>query len=270
MPFSKISAYWEHEEELSSPAPRAATVVDEAIACHVTSLIDDGATLQIGVGSVPDAVLANLKGHKNLGVHTETFSDGLLPLLKCGAITNAHKAFHRHKTTTSFVSGSQALYAFVHDNPSVVFLESDYVNSVNNIARNPKATAINSAVEVDLTGQVVADSIGARVISGVGGQMDFIRGATLSEGGKAIIALPSRTKKGAPRIVPLLQPGAGVVTTRAHVHHIVTEHGTADLYGKSLGERAKAQIAIAHPDDREFLSRSWRERIPLHRLPTGS
>ncbi|MGZ3695482.1 MAG: acetyl-CoA hydrolase/transferase family protein [Bdellovibrionota bacterium] len=260
-PFSRVTAFWEHEEELSGPVARPPSPTEKAIADHVAALIEDGATLQIGVGAVPDAVMARLSGHKNLGVHTETFSDGLLPLLECGAIDNSLKHCHKNRSVTSFVSGSAKLYEFVHDNPAVVFLESDYVNDLRTIARNPRVVALNSAVEVDLTGQVVADSIGPRVISGVGGQMDFVRGASLSEGGKAIIALPSRTKSGKSRIAANLQLGAGVVTTRAHVHFIATEFGVADLYGRALGERAKAMIEIAHPEDREGLERAWFERF---------
>lgn len=257
-PFSRITAFWECGVELPSATPKTPGLVEQSIAAHVASLVEDGSTLQIGIGAVPDAVLANLKGRRNLGIHTEIFSDGVLPLVECGAIDNSLKLCHRGHITTSFVSGSEALYKFVHDNPSVLFLESDYINDARNISRNPRVVAINSAVEVDLTGQVVADSIGHRVISGVGGQMDFIRGASLSPGGKAVIALPSRTKSGKSRIVSALQPGAGVVTTRAHVHFIVTEYGSADLYGKTLSERAAELIRISHPDDREELSRSWR------------
>ncbi len=259
IPFSRIDAYWECGVELSANKPRVPGLVEQSIASHVAELIDEGATLQIGIGGVPDAVLANLKHHRHLGVHTEVFSDGILPLVECGAIDNSRKVCHRGYTVTSFVSGSEALYRFVNDNPSVLFLESDYINDVRNISRNPKAVALNSAVEVDLTGQVVADSVGHRVISGVGGQMDFIRGAALSEGGKAIIALPSRTKHGKSRLVSTLQPGAGVVTTRAHVQYIVTEYGAAYLYGKTLSERAELLIKIAHPEDRDSLSREWAE-----------
>jgi 4-hydroxybutyrate CoA-transferase len=259
IPFSRITAFWDCLAELPSSPTKAPGPAEQSIAAHVAALVEDGSTLQIGIGAVPDAVLANLKGHRRLGIHTETFSDGVLPLVECGAIDNSLKLCHRGHIATSFVSGSQAIYRFVHDNPSVLFLESDYINDARNIARNPKAVAINSAVEVDLTGQVVADSVGHHVISGVGGQMDFIRGASLSTGGKAIIALPSRTRNGKSRIVSTLQPGAGVVTTRAHVHFIVTEHGTANLYGKTLAERAAEMIRISHPDDREELSRAWHD-----------
>lgn len=260
LPLSKITAFWEHEEELPEQKSKEADLVDRAIAFHAASLIENGATLQIGVGAVPDAVLRNLRGHKHLGVHTETFTDALLPLLESGAVNNSLKVCHRGKTVTSFVAGTKNLYRFVHDNPSVLFLESDYVNSTANIARNPAVVAINSAVEIDLTGQVVADSLGSKIISGVGGQLDFIRGAALSPGGKSIIALRSRTKSGKPKIVPTLAPGAGVVTTRAHVRFVVSEFGIAELYGKTLGERARALIAIADPADREHLERCWHEQ----------
>jgi len=230
-----------------------------AIGRHAASIIESGATLQMGIGAIPDAVLRALAGHTHLGVHTEMWSDGLLPLLESGAVDNSRKEVHPGKTVSAFVMGSRAVYDFIDDNPSCVMLDAGYVNRVDVIARNPKVTAINSAVEIDLTGQVCADSIGHRVISGVGGQMDFIRGAMLSERGKPILALTSRSKRGQPRIVPTLRPGAGVVTTRAHVRFVITEHGVADLYGRTLNERAQALIGIAHPDDREELSRGWRE-----------
>jgi 4-hydroxybutyrate CoA-transferase len=233
--------------------------VERAIGANVAALVDDGATLQIGIGAVPDAVLAALGGHRHLGIHTEMFSDGLVPLLEQGVVDNSRKRVHPGRTIASFVMGTTRTYALVHDNPAVQLLDCGYVNSPHVIARNPKVTAINSAVEVDLTGQVCADSIGPRIISGVGGQMDFLRGAALSPGGKPVIALASRTKDGAARLVPRLRDGAGVVTTRAHVHWVVTEHGAADLYGRTLHERADALIAIAHPDDREMLARAWRD-----------
>jgi acyl-CoA hydrolase len=186
------------------------------------------------------------------------WSDGALELIRCGAVDNSRKAVHPGCTVSGFVMGSKAVYDFIHDNPSVIQLDIGYVNNPVTIARNPKVVAINSAVEIDLTGQVCADSIGTRIISGAGGQMDFIRGASLSPGGKPIIALTSRTKRGASRIVSMLKPGAGVVTTRAHVHYVITEFGIADLYGKTLAQRAKALISIAHPGDQEQLERAWR------------
>ena len=249
------------------PEKKPITLSDDerAIGRHAASIIEDGATLQMGIGAVPDAVLAALGGHRHLGIHTEMWSDGALALLKSGVVDNARKKVHPGKTVSGFVVGSRALFDFIDDNPAVVQLDIGYVNNPMVIARNPKVTAINSAVEVDLTGQVCADSIGPRVISGVGGQMDFIRGAALSDGGKPIIAFTSRTKKGKARIVPTLQAGAGVVTTRAHVHYIVTENGVADHFGKTLEARARALIAIAHEDDREPLTRAWHElRREMH------
>jgi len=234
---------------------------ESKIGARVAALVEDGATLQMGIGAIPDAVLAALTHHRHLGIHTEMWSTGALPLLESGAVDNSRKKIHPGKTVAGFVVGTRAVYDFIDDNPAAVMLDIGYVNAPAVIARNPKVTAINSAVEVDLTGQVCADSIGEQIISGVGGQMDFMRGAALSEGGKPILALTSRTKKGASRIVPTLREGAGVVTTRSHVHYVVTEHGVADLYGKTLDERARALIAIAHEDDREALSRAWHARL---------
>jgi acyl-CoA hydrolase len=228
---------------------------------YCAGLVEDRATLQMGIGSIPDAVLASLTNHKELGVHTEMFSDGIIPLIENGTITNQHKKKYRGKTVTSFLLGSRKLYDFVDDNPSVVALNIDYVNDTAVIRANPKVTAINSAIEVDITGQVCADSIGAYHYSGVGGQMDFVRGASLSEGGKPIIALPSMTSKGTSRIASFLKQGAGVVTTRAHAHYIVTEYGVAYLYGKNMRQRAKALIEIAHPNQREILERAAFERF---------
>ncbi|HBA35602.1 MAG TPA: 4-hydroxybutyrate CoA-transferase, partial [Gammaproteobacteria bacterium] len=227
-------------------------------------LIDDGATIQTGIGAIPNAVLNALTNHQHLGVHTEMWSDGLLSLLETGVIDNSKKKNHRGKTVSGFIAGTKRVYDFIDDNPSIIQARIDWINSPFEIAKNPSVAAINSAVQVDLTGQVCADSIGHRIISGVGGQMDFIRGASLSEGGKPIIALPSRTRKGQPRLVASLHPGAGVVTTRAHVHYIVTEYGVANLYGRTLNERANALINIAHPDDREKLDRDWRQVRALY------
>jgi len=232
---------------------------EAAIGNYAAQIIEDGATLQMGIGAVPDAVLAGLRQHRHLGIHTEMMSDGVLGLIRSGALDNSQKKIHPGKIVVGFVTGTRALYDFIDDNPLVAMLDIAYINNPTIIARNPKVTAINSAVEIDLTGQVCADSVGHRIISGVGGQMDFIRGASLSVGGKPIIALPSRTKKGQPRLVPTLKPGAGVVTTRQHVHYVITEFGVVDLYGKTLHERARALIQIAHPEDREGLERAWRE-----------
>ena len=231
-----------------------------AIGRNVATLVEDGACLQTGIGAIPDAALAALANHKHLGIHTEMWSDGMLPLLQSGAVDNSRKQVHPGKSVATFLMGTRAVFDHVRDNPACVLLDVGYVNSTSVIARNERVTAINSAVEVDLTGQVCADSIGHRVLSGVGGQLDFIRGASLSENGKPIIAIASRTNRGIPRIVAELKPGAGVVTTRAHMHYIVTEYGVADLFGKTLNERARTLIGIAHPDDREALDRAWHER----------
>ncbi len=229
----------------------------------IAELIDDRSTLQMGIGAIPDAVLQCLRNHKDLGVHTEMFSDGLIDLIETGVVNNRYKKIHPYKTVSSFALGTRKLYDYVDDNPAFAFLDIDYVNEASVIKRNDRVVAINSAIEVDLTGQVCADSIGTYHYSGVGGQMDFIRGAALSDGGKPIIALTSRTKKGISRIVPMLKPGAGVVTTRAHVHYVVTEYGAAFLFGKNLRQRAHALISIAHPDDREMLERAAFERFKV-------
>jgi acyl-CoA hydrolase len=234
---------------------------------YIAEMIDDGSTLQMGIGTLPDAVLKSLFNHKNLGVHTEMCSDGIIDLFERDVINNSQKKIHPYKAVTGFAVGTRRLYDYVHDNPAFVFLDIDYVNDPHVIRRNPKVIAINSAIEVDLTGQVCADSIGTMQYSGIGGQMDFMRGAALSEGGKPIIALTSRTAKGINRITPFLKPGAGVVTTRGHIHYVVTEYGVAHLYGKNLRQRAKLLIDIAHPDDREMLERASFERFkqfPAH------
>ncbi len=245
------------------PEVRSIDLTEQEIAIgrNCAALIEDGATLQMGIGAIPNAVLKALENHKNLGVHTEMFSDGLIDLIESGVVNNDKKRIHPGKVVSSFVMGTRRLYDFIDDNPEIVLLDVAYVNDPAVIRRNPQVTAINSAIEVDLTGQVCADSIGTRVYSGVGGQMDFIRGASLSEGGKPIIALPSVTTKGASKISAFLKEGAGVVTTRAHVHFVVTEYGAADLYGKTLRERAKALIYIAHPNHREELEQQAFERF---------
>src|SRR5699024_8464273 len=219
------------------------------------------ATLQMGIGNIPNAVLANLMTHKGLGIHTEMFSDGILPLVEKGIITGENKINHTGKILTSFAMGTQKLYDFIDDNPSIIFKEAGYTNDTALIRENPKVTAINSALEIDLTGQVCADSIGTYQFSGVGGQMDFIRGASLSDGGKPIIAMPSATHKGITKIVPFLNEGASVTTTRAHVHYVATEYGVVNLYGKSLKERAKLLISIAHPEHRESLEKEAFKRF---------
>lgn len=235
--------------------------INKKIGENCAALIEDGATIQTGIGSIPDAVLASLSGHKELGIHTEMFSDGILPLVEKGIITNQHKKRCRGKIVTGFMLGSRKLYDFAHDNPEVLVMSIDYVNDTAVIRTNPKVAAINSAIEVDITGQVCSDSIGTYHYSGVGGQIDFIRGAALSEGGKPIIALASTTSKGDSKIVPFLKQGAGIVTTRAHAHYIVTEYGVAFLYGKNMRERAKSLINIAHPNHREMLEKTAFERF---------
>lgn len=249
--------------EYSSPMPlhRAAKqdAISRQIGQQVASLIRDGDCLQMGIGAIPDATLSCLGDRKNLGIHTEMFSDGVLPLIEQGVITNQNKRKHRGKIVTTFAMGSQKLYDFINDNPQVVFLDVEYTNDTAVIRQNPQVVAINSALQVDLTGQVCADSLGTKIYSGVGGQMDFVRGAALSEGGRAIIALPATAAGGTvSRISSLLSPGAGVVTTRAHVQYIVTEYGIANLRGKSLTERAQALINIAAPQFRAGLTEQAR------------
>ena len=257
----KIHSLVWHETDLpevdySSKASEAMISIGK----NVAALIDDGATLQMGIGSIPDQVLQNLQDHKNLGIHTEMLSDGIIPLLEKGVINNSLKKLNVGRSVTGFMAGTRKLYDFVNDNPAIRVMDIAYVNDTSVIRQNPKATAINSAIEIDLTGQVCADSIGTYQYSGIGGQMDFIRGASLSEDGKPIIALPSVTSKGQSRIVAFLKEGAGVVTTRGHVHWVVTEYGSVNLFGKSLKQRGKALISIAHPDHRESLERSFYER----------
>ena len=251
-----------HEEELLTIDYGAKVGEEEMqIGRNVAALIDDEATLQMGIGTIPDAVLKCLGNHKNLGIHTEMLSDGVIDLIKNDVVNNKFKGTHINRTITSFCFGTRDLYDFVNDNPSIAFMDVQHVNFPINIMKNKKMHAINSAIEIDLTGQVCADSIGTYQFSGIGGQMDFMRGAALSEGGKPIMAISSRTKKGVPRIVPFLKQGAGVVTTRGHIHYVCTEYGTAYLYGKNLRQRAKALIEISHPDDREMLEKAAFERF---------
>ena len=244
-----------HISERTVPTP-----VEEEIGAHISNLIPDGATLQMGIGAIPDAALRRLMNKVDLGVHTEMFSDGIVDLAEAGAITNRLKKVHPGRIITSFVAGTQRVYDFVNDNPFVEFHPCDHTNDTARIRRNDNVVAINSAIEVDLSGQVCADSIGHRIYSGIGGQMDFIRGSALSLGGKPIIGLPSTAARGkVSRIVPTLAPGAGVVTTRGHVHWIVTEYGAVNLFGLSLRQRAEALISIAHPDFRAELRRAFAE-----------
>jgi acyl-CoA hydrolase len=261
---NKIHALVWHEAELPVlDYAGEASEVTAQIGRNVASLIEDGSTLQLGIGGIPDQVLKNLTSHKHLGIHTEMMSDGVIPLIEAGVIDNAEKKLNRGRTVTGFLAGTRRLYDFVDDNPSIRVMEISYVNDTSIIRQNPKVVAINSAIEVDLTGQVCADSIGTYQYSGIGGQMDFIRGAGLSDDGKPIIAIPSVTSKGVSRIVPFLKQGAGVVTTRGHVHWVVTEHGIVNLYGKNLKQRAQALISIAHPNHREVLEKAYHERFKV-------
>lgn len=239
-----------HEMDVISP-------LEDKIGTYIASLIEDESTLQMGIGSIPNAALTKLTNHKNLGLHTEMFSDGVIDLIQNDVINCNYKGTSRGRALATFLIGSKRLYDFVNDNPFIEMKESSIVNDTARIRKNPKMVAINSAIEVDVTGQVCADSIGGKMYSGVGGQMDFIRGASLSPGGKAIIALPSITKRGESRIVPFLKQGAGVVSTRAHVQYIITENGIADLYGKTLKQRAAEMIKIAHPNHQEWIEREY-------------
>jgi len=255
---SHIDFLVEHEEALpttSYPEPRETEL---AVGAHLAALIPDGATLQLGIGALPNAVLKCLHQHRDLGVHTEMFSDGLIPLLQSGVVNNSKKLVMPGFTVSSFLFGSKRLYDYVDNNPAVIMKEMSWVNKPENIARNPKVVAINSAIEIDLTGQVCADSIGRHLHSGVGGQADFILGAAHSPGGFPIIAMTSRTLKGGSKIAPTLRVGAGVTVTRAHVHWVATEYGAVNLYGKSLRERSELLISIAHPEDRDWLEKeAW-------------
>jgi len=261
--FSTIHAAVECDDPIYEVAVKPTTETEQRIGRYVAELVDNGATLQMGIGGIPNAVLAELIHHQKLGIHTEMFSDGIIDLVERGVVTGEKKKVLPYKLVSCFAMGSRRLYDFLHDNPGVTMKEVSYTNDTAIIRRNPKVTAINSAIEVDLTGQVCADTIGTYQYSGVGGQMDFVRGASLSEGGKPIIALPSVTKYGESKIVPFLKLGAGVTTTRAHVHYIVTEYGVANLYGKNLRQRAHALIQIAHPDHRETLERQAHERFKM-------
>ena len=240
------------------------TPTEVLIGKNCAALVEDGDCIQMGIGALPNALAAQLGGHKNLGLHTEMFADGLLRLIKSGVINGKNKKIDNGKVVASFLLGSNDVYSFIDHNPDVLMRDIKYTNDPWLISQNPHMKAINSATEVDLTGQISADSIGTRIFSGTGGQLEFVKGATMSEGGKSITAFASRTNKGAAKIVPLLKPGAGVVTPRADAHWVVTEYGAVDLYGRSLQERAKLMISIAHPDDREMLEREAFARFGPH------
>ncbi len=259
VPLSRIHAFVRTDRPLPSPNIAPPSKIELEIGEQIAALVEDGATLQAGIGAIPDAVLSLLGDRHDLGIHTEMFSDGMIPLLENGVITNRKKTVHPGRTVTSFVTGSPAVYAYVDDNLRIEFHGCDRTNDPYLIKQNPKVVAINSAIEIDLTGQVCADSIGHRIYSGIGGQMDFMRGAALSHGGKPIIALPSMAARGkVSRITAELKPGAGVVTTRGHVHWVVTEYGARNLHGMTLRERGEALISIAHPDVRGELGRTLR------------
>ena len=258
---SRIDAAVEVDDPLVEVPTAVPTETDSAIGRHIAELIPDGATLQIGVGGIPNAVLSALKDHQHLGLHTEAMTDGVLPLLESGVIDNSQKTVCPGISVASLALGSKRLYEYMDYRKDLLLKDVAWTNAPFRIARNPKVMAINSAVEVDLTGQVCADSIGTRIISGVGGQHDFMYGGSLSEGGKTFIAIPSMTEKGRSKISPVLTEGAGVVTTRHMVQHIVTEYGVASLRGKSLAERARAMVSIAHPSVREELERAAYERF---------
>ncbi len=260
----ELDLFVEDESPLYVHDPAPLTDLDIAIGKRVAELVEDGACLQMGIGGIPNAVLAQLENHKDLGVHTEMFADGILPLVEKGIVTGKHKAIDKGKMVASFLMGSQALYDFVDDNPRVAMMDVAHTNNVHVIRKNDKVTAINSALAIDLTGQVCADSIGIKHYSGVGGQIDFIRGAGHSKGGKPIIALPSITAKGVSKICPTLITGSGVVSTRANMHWVVTEYGAVNLYGKTLQERARLLISIAHPEHREELDKAAFERFGPH------
>ena len=260
VPFERVTAFVHTDRPLHEAHAVAIGAVEHQIGEHIAGLVKDGSTLQMGIGAIPNAVLGRLGNKNDLGVHTEMFSDLLVPLIQRGVVTNRYKNVHRGRTVTSFVSGSRALFDFVHDNQLVEFHPCDRTNDTALIRQNPRVVAVNAAIEIDLTGQVCADSIGHDIYSGIGGQMDFIRGAALSEGGKAIIALPSTARNGQiSRIVTTLKPGAGVVTTRGHVQYVATEYGVVDLHGLNLKRRAQALISIAHPDFRAELAREVRQ-----------
>ena len=260
VPLDRVTAWTATDRDLPGHDLLPPSDVEDRIGAHVAAIVEDGACLQLGIGGIPNAVLARLEGRHDLGIHSEMFSDGVVRLIESGAVTNAGKAIHPGRTIASFVIGSRRLYDFVDDNPLVEFHPCDRTNDTNLIRKIDRVVAINSGLEIDLTGQVCADSIGHRIYSGIGGQMDFVRGAAMSHGGKPIIALPSTAAGGGvSRIVAQLRPGAGVVTTRGHVHWVVTEYGAVDLHAATLAERGKLLASIAHPDHREPLLAALRD-----------
>ncbi len=264
IPLSKIDIFVEDDTPLIEAKFAQPSEIETRIGKNCAALIEDGATLQMGIGAIPNAVLAQLGNHKNLGIHTEMFADGVLPLVKKGVINGEAKNIDKGMMVSTFLMGSKEVYDFIDDNPGVRMMDVGYTNDPYIISKNDRVTTINSALQVDLTGQVCADSLGTKFYSGVGGQIDFVYGASLSKGGKAIIAMPSITNKGISKIAPVLTPGAGVVTTRNHIHWLVTENGAVDLYGKTLQERARLIISIADPSAQEDLDRAAFERFGSH------
>lgn len=261
---SDIDIFCEDDTPLIEAKQAQPSEQDIQIGKNCATLVEDGACLQLGIGTIPDAVLSQLGNHKNLGIHTEMFADGVLALYHKGVVNNVSKKYDKGKIVASFLMGSKEVYNFIDDNPAVAMMDVGYTNNPYVIAQQPKMTAINSALSIDLTGQVNADSLGCKFYSGCGGQLDFTRGAAASEGGKAIIAMSAMTNKGVSKICPTLLNGAGVVTTRFDVHHVVTEYGIADLYGKTMQDRAKALIAIAAPQCQEELDKAAFERFGSH------
>ncbi len=261
---SKINYFVEDDTPLLSVEMPEPNEVEKTIGRYCAELIEDGACLQMGIGSIPNAILSCLGNHKDLGIHTEMFSDGILPLIKKGVITGMRKKLDRGKIVSTFVMGSQKIYNFIDGNPLVAMKDVEYTNDPFIIAQQPRMTSINSAIQIDLSGQVCADSLGERIYSGVGGQIDYVYGASRSRGGKAIIAMPSTTRKGINKIVPALDLGSGAVTTRNHIHWFVTEYGAVNLYGRSLQERAKLIISVAHPQFQEGLEEAAFHRFGPH------
>lgn len=264
IPISMIDIFVEDNTPLIPAHFTQPTPEEIAIGKYCAGLIEDGACLQMGIGAIPNAVLTQLTNHKDLGIHTEMFADGVLPLVESGVINGKNKKLDNGKMVSTFLMGSQKVYDFIHNNPQVAMMDVAYTNDPFIIAQQPKMTAINSALQIDITGQVCADSLGTKFFSGAGGQIDFIYGSSRSRGGKAIIAMPSTTNKGISKIAPTLNLGAGVVTSRFHIHWFVTEFGAVNLYGKSLQERARLLISVSHPDHREELDRAAFERYGSH------